>query len=417
MTESNMSYVYTLTGYAALFGLGYAAYLVSTQKTNKRAAANAPRAARAAQNEPRKEDRKKKQRLDSFTSEAQEAARAKASTKATATEPASRPRPVAEDTSDDDDDDDGADNREFARQLAKAQEGKKFAGKAEASKQREKSVKQSRAHQMSNGYADEKPSDTGAEADDDQSPIGSPEAYATDAAGISDMLEPIAAGPSVVRITDADKVKEKKPKAAKPLEKAETKKQRQNKKKAEAAKEAREASEKERKVLEEKQRRTARIAQGRAAKDGSQFMATNGVNSWAKGEAGAPSAGSDKVFHQPLDTSEMADAPAATATPDKQAAVDQSEGSWISSLPSEEEQMEMLKNDADEWNTVQTKSKKSKKGVESGDEKSTKPSTTQAKQAHAAPKTAPKAAAPQALGSFSALRDDAPEEVEEEWEV
>ncbi|KAG5980197.1 hypothetical protein E4U55_004288 [Claviceps digitariae] len=410
MTDGDMNYLYTLGGYAAVFGVGYAAYRISTRKENKRATTAPAKGAKSAQAEPRKEDRKKKQRLEHFASEAHDASKAKAK----AAEVAPWPRHAVEDTPDD-----GVDNREFARQLAKAKEGKKFATKAGASKRKEKSVKQSQANKINNALSSDKPSDAGADADadDDQSPIDSPETQPADVAGVSDMLEPAPAGPSVLRITDADKVKEKKPKATKAPEKTETKRQRQNRKKAEAAKEVREEAEKERKSLEEKQRRTARIAEGRAAKDGSQFMAsTNGANSWtngAPGEANVKPSGHDEVLHQPLDTQEeaavpatLAKKPAATATSTKP------KDTWMSSLPSEEEQIEMLKDEGDEWSTVPVKaSKKAKKSIDSGDDGSKRPV--------AQPHQAAKIATSQSFGSFSALKDDAATEAEEEeeWDV
>ncbi|KAG5930187.1 hypothetical protein E4U42_002741 [Claviceps africana] len=412
VTENDMSYLYTIGGYAAVFGVGYAAYRISTRKGNKRATTVPSKGAKSPQAETRKEDRKKKQRLEHFASGAHDAAKAKAKPE----EVAPWPRHAVEDTSDD-----GVDNREFARQLAKAKEGKKFASKAESSKRKEKSVKQSQANKINNRLSDDKPSDAGADADadDDQSPIESPEIQPADVAGVSDMLEPAPAGPSVLRITDADKVKEKKPKAAKAPEKTETKKQRQNRKKAEAAKEAREVAEKERKSLEEKQRRTARIAEGRAAKDGSQFSAsTNGANSWTNG---APSEGkanpSDvgEVLHQPLDTREEAAAPAAApaASPAKKPAVaTKPKDTWMSSLPSEEEQIEMLKDEGDEWSTVPVKaSKKAKKSIDSGDDGSKRPA--------AQPHQAAKPSTSGNFGSFSALKDETTIEAEdeEEWDV
>lgn len=414
MSGTNLSYLYTAGSYAAIIGVGYLIYSVSTRRGNRRAAANSSRTAGNTHNEPRKEDKKKKQRLASFASEAQEAAKAKASAVIPVEEAVPQSKPAPNTSLDDE-----VDNREFARQLAKVKEGKKFANRSEGAKQKEKSVKQSRANQIDSGLPKEKPSETAAEADDDQSAISSPETLHADVAGVSDMLEPTPAGPSVMRITDGDKVKEKKPKAAKAPEKTETKKQRQNKKKAEAAKEAREDAEKERKALEEKQRRTARIAEGRAAKDGSQFMATNGVNSWSKGapngtkETPAHEAGS---LHQPLDTLEHSNTPAAANI--DQPAADESKSTWMSSLPSEEEQMEMLKENDDEWSTVPSKSsKRGKKGTESGDE-APKQAAVQDKQALAAPQKAVRPAPAQNYGSFSALNtDDADEEKEEEWDV
>ncbi|KJZ76676.1 hypothetical protein HIM_04012 [Hirsutella minnesotensis 3608] len=432
MADANMSYLYTVGGYATLIGVGYALYHVSTQKSNKRAPTSSSKGAKPVQQEPRKEEKKKKQRMETFASDTQAAPKAKARSNA-AEEPAVETKPIEPAKPDREE----IDNREFARQLAKAQEGTKFASKTEGSKQREKSVKQSRANQISKKATEEKPSapsapssTTGADADDDQSPPSSPAAPSADVSGVSDMLEPTPAGPSVLRVTDTGSQKQK-PKPAKTPEKTETKKQRQNRKKAEAAKAAREDAEKERKALEEKQRRAARVAEGRAAKDGSQFMAANGASSaWTQG-APAPNGGSaDKAsdvgtLHQPLDTFEKTTRAAA-----KQPSAVKSESSWISALPSEEAQMEMLKDDADEWSTVKTKaSKKALKkasSVSSGDEKAPAPAPaaaatqTQTKQVTPATGKPAKAPAPQNFGgSFSALtpNDDGPEEVEEEWDV
>ncbi len=428
MADASMNYLYTIGGYATLIGLGYVVYQVSTKNAGRRGAAAAPRTVKTTHQEPRKEDRKKKQRMESFASEAQEAAKAKSRINA-AEEP--KPAPVsyaaaaAADSAKDE-----VDNREFARQLAKAKEGTKFASKSDGSKQREKSVKQSRANQITDKAAADKAaadkpvaplSTTSADADDDQSPATSPETSPVDASGVSDMLEPAPAGPSVLRITDSGKQEQKK-KATKAPEKVETKKQRQNRKKAEAAKAARDEAEKDRKALEEKQRRAARIAEGRAAKDGSQFQAAQSKNSaWAQGAPNGNSAGKTPdaaVLHQPLDTFE--EKPATTTV--KPAAA-KSEGSWMSSLPSEEEQMEMLKQDADEWSTVQTKaSKKSKKAssVSSADEKAQPRPAAQPQQPTSGASKAAKPTPSQNFGgSFSALttNDDGAEEAEEEWEV
>ncbi|PNY26050.1 Uncharacterized protein TCAP_04020 [Tolypocladium capitatum] len=427
MADSSMSYVYTIGGYATLIGVGYALYHVSTQKGNRRGAAPVSRSAKTAHQEPRKEDKKKKQRMESFASEAQEASKAGARVKASDEAHPTVSRNAADDTSDD-----GVDNREFARQFAKAKEGAKLASKADGLRQREKSVKQSRANQTTKPI-DDLPEDkasgpsstTGADADDDQSPLLSPETRPADASGVGDMLEPTPAGPSVLRIIDSAEPKKQKPKTAKAPERVETKKQRQNRKKAEAAKAAREESEKERKALEEKQRRAARIAGGLAAKDGSQFQAANGSSSsWTQGApngASANKAEDAKVLYKPLDTFEEKPA-TSTAMP----VAIKSDGSWMSSLPSEEEQLEMLKDEADEWSTVTVKaSKKGKKAlsVSSADEKPQAQPARQATQPAASTKNASRPTAGQNFGgSFSALttNDDGAEDAEdaeEEWDV
>ena len=85
--------------------------------------------------------------------------------------------------------------------------------------------------------------------------------------------------------------------------------------------------------------------------------------------------------------------------------------------------MEMLKQDADEWSTVQTKaSKKSKKAssVSSADEKAQPRPAAQPQQPTSGASKAAKPTPSQNFGgSFSALttNDDGAEEAEEEWEV
>jgi hypothetical protein len=419
--STNMNYVYTIGGYAVLAAAGYAVYHLRSADNKKRTNAVDTKAARSSQPEPRKEDRKKKQRLQSFASESVKAQQAPQPAPAEPETYASKAKSKPEKSDND---------LAFAQQLVKAQEGKKFLNKTEGGKQREKTVKQSRvgkANEPANQDAQSPPSSTtGGDADDEPSPIQSPEVAPADPSGVADMLEPAPKGPSVLRLTEPTEKPKAKPKAAKAPEVVETKKQRQNRKKAEAAKEARQEAEKERKVLEERQRRTARIAEGRAAKDGSQFTAANGNKSaWSEG---APASEGSKAadtngLHQPLDTFEK---PAGAKAAEKTKA----DANWIATLPSEEEQMEKLKDDADEWSTVQSKSVKAKKNKQvssasSGDEQTSAPIKDSQKPAaqpvRPAPAPAPKttSGASKNFGSFSALssKDEPTEEAEEEWDV
>ncbi|KAI9904911.1 hypothetical protein N3K66_001440 [Trichothecium roseum] len=423
MVDAN--YIYTFGAYATLIGVGYVIYQVSTAKARKRAATTISKQANVADAEPRKEDRKKKQRKENYAHVAQEAA-----SKAVDTKPAEKEStPFLSNV--DNSKDDEASNREFAKQLAKAKEGHKFSKNTETSKkQREKSVKQSRANQLTPPGA-EKPaapsasSSNGADADDDQSPVRSPEASAVDASGVADMLEPTPSGPSVLRLTETA-TKEKKKKPAKAPEVVETKKQRQNRKKAEAAKAAREDAEKERKVLEEQQRRQARVSEGRAAKDGSQF--TNAAVKNSAWDQGTPNGGKqdDAAGFQPLlDTSDKPTQVKSQTQPKPVASLKQQESSWVSTIPSEEEQMEMLKEDADEWSTVKTKSKKSNKKTQPASDSDNEPQRTVSKpagQSTAAPAAPTLSRAPpsnKSFGSFSALtaNNEPEEEEEEEWDV
>lgn len=335
-------------------------------------------------------------------------------------------------------DDDTAANskldREFARQLSNAKTGTQLSAKKSDDK-RQKSVKQSRALEKDNTPAAVEakvsaPSSTTGDADDDLSPAVSPAVQAADSRDVSDMLEKQSTGPSILRLTGTDSAQPK-PKKAKAPEVVESKKQRQNKKKAEAAKLDREEEEKERKMKMEAQRRQARIAEGRAAKDGSS-SAPPKDNAWtAKAATNGDSAPAPM---QPLDTFERkvqqqsTPAVANLSAPKPAPATKERSDSWMSSLPSEEEQLQLIQED-DAWNQVTSKKKKGKKAEDS----STNLVSAESRPATSAPPAAePKSKAPvngvnknlkPALTSNSSFAALTPEETadddddEVEWEV
>ncbi|KAL7628347.1 hypothetical protein AAE478_002549 [Parahypoxylon ruwenzoriense] len=311
-------------------------------------------------------------------------------------------------------------DREFARQLSNAHTGTKFSiNKSDEKKQ--KSVKQSKAQELPDASADKTSvaSSHAGDADDDLSPQVSPVVEAADGRDVSDMLEPVAAGPSVLRLTDVDAVKKPKERKQKAPEVAETKKQRQNKKKAEAAKAAREEEEKERKVKMEQQRRTARIAEGRPAKDGSAFVAST-QNAWND----KSSSGSEKV--QLLDTfDQKPKAEAVKPNASSAAATTQDKPkTWVAGIPSEEEQMEMLRQE-DSWNEVKTKKKGKKNHAPAETSAPSAPATNGTTTASAAKPQAPvngtkKSILTSSSSSFAALtpeETDDNEEAEKEWDV
>jgi hypothetical protein len=329
--------------------------------------------------------------------------------------------------------DDGVDNREFAKQLASVKAGTNLNAPKKTDEKRTRSVKQSRAREIDEVVSDSKPSapssTAGADADDDQSSVASPEVKAADAGDVSDMLEPKSAGPAVLRLTDTEKVKQK-PKKAKELEKVETKKQRQNRQKAEAAKAEREEAEKARKAAEEAQRRLARISEGRAAKDGSAFMAAQAASKSAWNNStndNTSAANGNHAAVQPLDTfdTSRAEVPAAKAAPPKATQAD----NWMASLPSEEEQLEILRGE-EEWSTVApkkaTKSKKKEPVAEAPVEQepvqaapaASQPAPKPQKQATINGNGKPKVAFSQ-QSSFAALstNDDDQGNGESEWDV
>ncbi|KAB5551364.1 hypothetical protein GE09DRAFT_1125925 [Coniochaeta sp. 2T2.1] len=343
-------------------------------------------------------------------------------------------------------DDDGVDNREFAKQLASIKQGTSFAAPKKEEK-KSKSVKQSRALEADNTPKPAKvpapsstkvsapSSTTGADADDDQSSNASPEFTPVDSRDVSDMLEqPSSSGPSVLRLTDTDKAAKPNKKTKAP-EVKETKKQRQNRAKVEAAKLAREAEEAERKVKAEEQRRTARIAEGRPAKDGSTFTnaAAPKSNVWtaSNGANGANGTSSEFVPVQPLDTFTTSDTASKTDT----IKASSPSHNWVATLPSEEEQLSLLK-DEDNWNTVTKKkakqSKTKKEAVTSDDNSNDQSSVTSSVQkplkatpAVQQPVVTPTQQPTRASGrpstfaqksSFAALTND-DEEQEQEWDV
>lgn len=331
-------------------------------------------------------------------------------------------------------DDDAAKNREFARQLASVKQGTKISGKAKDDT-RQKSVKQSRAEELPVSAGDHAaaaavsaPSSTaGIDADDDRSSMASPVLGAVVAGNVDDMLEKQAPGPSVLRLTVAEETNPAQAKKAKAApEPVETKKQRQNRKKVELAKAAREDAEVDRKAKLEAQRRTARLAEGRAAKDGSASVAAQASASSAwksngvKPSTDASTGSNTFIPAQPLDTFDSN--AVQTDASNKSSARSAEKGEdWMSSLPSEEEQMEMLRKEEEEsWSTVKPKSRKAK-GADAGENGHL---DTPAAKVAAVSATGNASSAPSSKfftqkSAFAALSTDAPAEEEEEaeWDV
>ena len=180
---------------------------------------------------------------------------------------------------------------------------------------------------------------------------------------VSDMLEPAAAGPTSIRITGEQK--QKKPVAKKEEPATETKKQRQNRKKNEDRKALREDDERERKLLEENQRRTAREARGEPAKNGLGVAQAPANNAWAmKPTSNADAAASTTT--QPTALLDTFEQDARSTSSNELASSARSPGTAASlssqTLPSEEEQMEALRemNGNAGWNQVTTKKGKKK---------------------------------------------------------
>ena len=270
----------------------------------------------------------------------------------------------------------GIDNLEFAKQLSDKIMGTSL--KQPDSTQKQKAKRQAKHAEASaavaNGSVSEanglnlvhknsaSSSTTGGEADDDLSSANSPELGATtnkipSGADVSDMLEPPAKGPSVLRLTEpANPQPQRQPKPLKPVQEPETKKQRQNRRKREEQKAEREQAEKERRSTLENQRRTVREAEGRPAKNGlasSQALASNVWLNPAKADGDHTDLRPAEPQNAPLlDTFEDPGFTASTT------------GKRFNDLPSEEEQMKILSEmESDNaWSTVAKGGKSKKKG-------------------------------------------------------
>jgi hypothetical protein len=160
---------------------------------------------------------------------------------------------------------------------------------------------------------------------------------------------------------------------SKPAPAAETKKQRQNRRKTEERKLQRAEDEKERRVLLEKQLKTAREARGQPARNGVIPASAPSSNAWT-----APTQLSeDAAMHPPVakaistgngDLLDTFDSNGAATTPaNLQKPAPSSGYDWQEDVPSEEEQMRMISAMEEEsnWSTVPKGKKGKKKTVDS----------------------------------------------------
>lgn len=185
-------------------------------------------------------------------------------------------------------------NADSAREMAVARAGTQFAG-AHRPGMTKKQRRAQKGKSLQPGNATDSPSlstgassTTGADADDDFSPVASPQLGASSTAAtsksgdISDMLETPSAGPSILRLTDpTNPIPQARAKQAnKAFEPAETKKQRQQRLKREAHRAQVAEAEKERRRLLKKQIRGARIAEGTSTQTRTSAYKPPAENAW-----------------------------------------------------------------------------------------------------------------------------------------
>ena len=269
---------------------------------------------------------------------------------------------------DDDGGDDEVDNREFARQLASKKTGTNL---NEPSKQSQPLRTQKLGKTKANFDDHLSPSSpdphaqsstsstTGADADDDLSSSNSPafgaQSHSSGQGGVADMLEAPTPGPSVLRLTDpVQPARTNSNKQTKPVQQEETKKQRQNRKRAEQRKIEQQEAEKQRRILLERQLKTAREAEGRPAKNGVTVQKAP-ESKWTKPPPMTSDMAGDVALLDTFEPQSAKDSVAKSSTADKD---------WKKNdLPSEEEQMRMLSEMDNDWQTVEKPNKKNRSAV------------------------------------------------------
>lgn len=286
--------------------------------------------------------------------------------------------------------DDGINNEEFARQLSGVKAGTSLSAPTKSS-QPKKTRKLGQANGISNAESNMVPvhkdpsapsSTTGADGDDDMSPTNSPPlgpaTTSVGKGGVTDMLESPTPGPSILRLTEPTQPpRPGQSKMVKSIQAEETKKQRQNRQKNEAKKLERQEAEKERRILLEKQLRTAREAEGRPAKNGVPVSKPPAINKWTTPATDLESA--QPTLEAPgnssgaslLDTFEESPRPVASELRDSKHNGNAAAGKepWEQNMPSEEEQMRMLTElNGDGWQTVEKPKKREKSSTAGTDE-------------------------------------------------
>ncbi|KAI4193042.1 MAG: hypothetical protein LQ346_004031 [Caloplaca aetnensis] len=295
-----------------------------------------------------------------------------------------------------DDGTDEVDNRQFAKQMTGLKTGSSMAKKDLPRGQTKKQGKQAElplnsfnalATNTNGGASDSNmkefsnaSSTTGADADDDLSPLASPpfgaQQQTATSGDINDMLEAPSKGPSVLRLTDVEEPK-RQSRPQKVAQEAETKKQRQNRRKNEEKKLARDQAEKERRVLLERQLRIAREAEGRPARDG--VSAPSASNAWSKAST---SVTTPQQVSSSMPNTQLLDTFDESPNSGPHAAQDMPMSNMKArhdEAPLEEEQMRILSemDGSGGWNTV-SKGGKKKKSAMNGKEHERKMSTTSA---------------------------------------
>lgn len=175
-----------------------------------------------------------------------------------------------------DDDDIDMSTRQFALSMQKAREGIQV----KSSNNKEAKVRTVKPkHSPAQTPVLSPGSSQAGDVDDDWSLV---QPSAPQSGGIADMLEPVAAGPSSLRITAPEKPVKEKVKKEQKKEVSESKKARQNRQRAERQKLERQEQDTLQKAKKEQQMRLARESRGEPAKNGIAIPSAPVHNPWAE---------------------------------------------------------------------------------------------------------------------------------------
>lgn len=169
--------------------------------------------------------------------------------------------------------------RQFALSMQQARQGVKVKS-SNSTEARVRTVKPK--HSPAQTPIQSSESSQAGDVEDDWSLVQS---SAPQAGGIADMLEPVAAGPSSLRITAPEKPVKEKAKKEQKKEVTESKKARQNRQKAERQKLERQEQDAQQKAKKEQQMRLARESRGEPAKNGTAIPSAPVHNPWAERNA------------------------------------------------------------------------------------------------------------------------------------
>lgn len=292
------------------------------------------------------------------------------------------------------DTEDNVSDRDFAQQLAKAQ-----AGTSMQPKSQQPSKGSSRLSAIVQSKQSEEHLSTSAhDADDDLSSVDTPQQAKSSSNDVSDMLEPGAAAPTTLRVTNIPNEKPKPKAKPQQFEQVTSKKKRNEQARREEQRRLNEESERQHERKKQEQLRTARVAAGTSNQTKANNFTSTAQNAWQKTTPAAsetatqvssgslldtfePTKTHSSVQTQPLSKITNQPVTSGNATELKAKQGQDTTSAFAASARerasfSEEEQNQRIREvqQEDAWESVQSKKSK-KKGRKDNSSESSQPST------------------------------------------